>query len=142
MDGRRHASATLAAWLKMRLSDLYQKLRRPFVRIAQPARHNRAAKLNGARGRLAPLFCEANRRSRCFLNNVISITRLTRAELAASYQCRRPVPLLMGKPRRRVHLDTRRTVRRAARWPAGRASMVPQWRDGAGLRAGTRGDGK
>ena len=64
MDGRRHASATLAAWLKMRLRNFYQKLRRPFVTIAQPARHNRAAKLNSARGR--PSFCEANWRSRCF----------------------------------------------------------------------------
>ena len=71
MDGRRHASATLAAWLKMRLSNFYQKLRRPFVTIAQPARHNRAAKLNRARGR--PSFCEANWRSRCFLNQVAAI---------------------------------------------------------------------
>ena len=52
MDGRRHASATLAAWLKMRLSNFYQRLRRLFATIAQPARHNRAAKLNSACGRL------------------------------------------------------------------------------------------
>jgi hypothetical protein len=50
MDGRRHASATLAAWLKMRLSNFYQKLRRPFVTIAQPARHNRAANLTARAG--------------------------------------------------------------------------------------------
>jgi hypothetical protein len=53
MDGHRHAGATLAAWLKMRLSNFYQKLRRPFVTIAQPARHNRAAKLNSAQGGVA-----------------------------------------------------------------------------------------